>query len=85
MNFYKNAFDPQDMRDSARGLAMPMMNLFKMNTHWERTHMENILDVKMIYDPVDIDLHQRILVDPAYRIWRAHQLNVKHHAYEKAF
>lgn len=56
-----------------------MMNPWKMNTHFEYTHHES--PSNMVYSMVNPDEHDRMLIDPAFRMEKTKALEEKMKVY----
>lgn len=56
-----------------------LMNPFKMNTHYEYTNHES--PSNMVYSMINPDEHDRMLIDPAYRLEKTKAIEEKMKVY----
>ena len=69
MDFYSSCFHPLDPTEMGASDNIQMMNLFKMHTSPDPTTSEFYYADKML-SPINADEHDRLLIDPAYRLWK---------------
>jgi hypothetical protein len=68
MDYYIPNFHPYEYQDMGEHDIISLLSPQKMNTHYEYTYHETPED--SYYSMVNPDDHDRILVDPAYRMHR---------------
>ncbi|CAD8055589.1 unnamed protein product [Paramecium sonneborni] len=69
MSYYRDSFHPIDIFELDNE-NVQSINMFKMWTHREASLFESALYEQNIMVTMDNDVHDRLLVDPAYRMWR---------------
>jgi len=69
MDYYMGSFHPYDMQEMGEADTTVLMSPMKYASHHEYTDFE--VPSNMVYQLVNPDEHDRLLVDPAYRLARA--------------
>ncbi|CAM6004690.1 unnamed protein product [Sphagnum balticum] len=75
MDYYAPNFNQLWFQDLGESEITNNLSLLKANTHFEHTHFEN--PENTVYSFVSSDEHDRILTDPAYRIQRKSETDLK--------
>jgi len=79
MDYYLSNFHPYDMQEMAESDTTILMSPWKYASHYEYTQFET--PSNMVYSLVNPDEHDRLLVDPAYRMERTKALEEKYKVY----
>ncbi|MBS1889989.1 MAG: hypothetical protein JST59_01745 [Actinobacteria bacterium] len=66
MDYYIPNFHPYEYQDMGEQDIITLLSLQKMNTHYEYTYHE--VPENVYYSMINPDEHDRMLVDPAYRM-----------------
>lgn len=79
MDYYLSNFHPYEMQEMGESDTTVLMSPFKYASHYEYTQFET--PSNMVYSMVNPDEHDRLLVDPAYRMERTKALEDKYKVY----
>lgn len=79
MDYYLSNFHPYDMQEMVESDTTVTMSAFKYGSHFEHTQFET--PSNMVYSLVNPDDHDRLLVDPAFRMERTKALEDKYKVY----
>lgn len=75
MDYYMTNFHTYEMREMGESDTTILMSATKFNTHFEHSQFET--PSNMVYSMINPDEHDRMLVDPAFRMERTKQLEEK--------
>ncbi|KAL4505960.1 hypothetical protein ABPG72_013721 [Tetrahymena utriculariae] len=79
MDYYLSNFHPYEMQEMGESDTTVLMSPTKYASHYEYTQFET--PSNMVYSMVNPDEHDRLLVDPAYRMERTKALEEKYKVY----
>jgi uncharacterized Zn-finger protein len=82
MDYYLSSFHPYEMTEMGESETTLLMSLFKYGSHYEYTQFE--VPSNMVYSMVNPDDHDRMLIDPAYRLERTKLMEDKFRVYVRS-
>lgn len=82
MDYYKDSFSPYDWHDMAEPDILSYLSVWKLNAYNEYSNHETRTDMAFTF--LNGDDHDKLLIDPAYRLQRFKESEEKTHIFMQA-